>query len=110
VRLARRHGVAIVLAGDSAYPQIANPTATFSYLRIMGTVETQPEGYTAAALTRWAQRTRALAAGDLPKGLTAVPDMVAAEPRARDVFLYVISGAKQRNPAAARALLERLGS
>ena len=110
VRLARRHGVAIVLAGDSAYPQIANPTATFSYLRIMGTVETQPEGYTAAALTRWAQRTRALAAGDLPKGLTAVPDMVAAEPRARDVFLYVISGAKQRNPAAARALLERLRS
>jgi len=110
VQLARRHGVAIVLAGDSAYPQIANPTAAFSYLRIMGTVETRREGYAAAALTRWAQRARALAAGEAPKGLTVIPDTVAAEARARDVFLYVISGAKQHNPAAARALLERLRS
>jgi len=27
----------------------------------------------------------------------------------RDVFLFFISGAKERNPAAAMALLERLG-
>jgi hypothetical protein len=28
----------------------------------------------------------------------------------RDVFLYVISGHKQRNPAAAMALIERVSS
>ena len=32
----------------------------------------------------------------------------AAEPP-RDVFLYVISGFKPRNPAAAMALIDRLG-
>jgi uncharacterized protein YecE (DUF72 family) len=108
VQLARRHGVAIVLAGDSDYPQIANPTASFTYLRIMGTVETERNGYAAAALTRWAQRAKALATGDLPKGLTVVPEKPTAKSRPRDVFLYVISGAKQRNPAAAQALLARL--
>ena len=34
------------------------------------------------------------------------PDPMPAD---RDVFLYVISGAKHRNPAAAKALIERLG-
>ena len=37
VALARKHGVAIVLAADADYPQIADPTAPFVYLRIMGT-------------------------------------------------------------------------
>src|SRR5689334_7850073 len=34
VALARKHGVAIVVAGDSKYPQIADPTASFVYARI----------------------------------------------------------------------------
>src|SRR5579863_2552816 len=37
VALARKHGVAIVMAGDSKYPQIADITAKFVYARIMGT-------------------------------------------------------------------------
>jgi uncharacterized protein YecE (DUF72 family) len=107
VQLARRHQVAIVLAGDAEYPQIANATAPFAYLRIMGTKETPKAGYTAAALTRWAQRAQALAAGKAPEGLNVIPEKN-VKSGTRDVFLYVISGAKQRNPAAARALLERL--
>ena len=43
----------------------------------------------------------------MPDGLETVAPP--AEPAARDVFLYVISGAKVRNPAAAMALIERLG-
>jgi uncharacterized protein YecE (DUF72 family) len=108
VELARRHDVAIVLAGDAEYPQIANATASFAYLRIMGTNDAQPTGYTAAALTRWAQRVLALSSGKLPTGLEMVPESAAAKIQPRDVFLYVISGAKRRNPAAARALLEKL--
>jgi hypothetical protein len=30
------------------------------------------------------------------------------EERPRDVFLYVIAGAKERNPAAAMAMIEQL--
>ncbi len=107
IALARKYGVAIVLAADADYPQIADLTAPFVYARIMGTSEAEPAGYADNALDRWVERARIWAAGDLPDGL----ETVAASPpdtAGRDVFLYVISGFKQRNPAAAMAMLERL--
>jgi len=108
VQLARRHGVAIVLAGDAEYPQIANATSAFAYLRIMGTVDAEKAGYGSAALARWARHAKALALGKRPTGLHYVAEKAATKPMSREVFLYVISGAKRRNPAAARALLEKL--
>jgi uncharacterized protein YecE (DUF72 family) len=109
VALARRHGVAIVCAGDGEHPQIADVTAPFVYARIMGTSEKEPLGYPAAALDRWARRARAWASGKAPAGLAPLLD-VPADAVARDVFLFVISGEKTRNPAAARALIDRLAS
>jgi uncharacterized protein YecE (DUF72 family) len=109
VTLARQHGVAIVIAGDSKYPLIADLTAPFVYARIMGTRETEPRGYGAAALDEWAKRARQWVEGDAPQNL---PSLARATPKKspRDVFLYVISGAKERNTAAAIALIERLSS
>lgn len=107
IALAREHGVAIVLAGDSNYPQIADFTAPFVYARIMGTQEAEPLGYPSSALDAWVERAKALAAGKAAKGLETVSkEKAGAGPR--DVFLYVISGDKVRNPAAACALIERL--
>jgi uncharacterized protein YecE (DUF72 family) len=106
VNLAREHQVAIVMAGDSEYPRIADATAPFAYLRIMGTKDAEPRGYPPAALTHWARIARAIAEGSAVKGLS--PVVKGTKVAARDVFLYVISGAKRRNPAAARALLEKL--
>jgi len=107
VALARKKGVAIVVAGDSEYPQIADPTAAFVYARVMGTTENAPTGYSAAALGRWAKRAEAWAAGRTPDDLPLLTKPTTAA-RGREVFLYVISGAKTRNPAAAMALIERL--
>ena len=107
VALAREHGVAVIAAGDSKYPAIPDPTAPFVYARIMGTAEDEPHGYSAAALDTWAARARAWAEGGMPDGLDPVAPP--AQPAARDVFVYVISGAKVHNPAAAMALIERLG-
>ncbi len=107
VDMARRHGVAVVVAGDSDHPLIADPTADFVYLRIMGTGESHPLGYAPAALDAWAGRARAYAAGGVPENLDPVGKAPQAAPR--DVYLYVISGHKVRNPAAALALTERLG-
>lgn len=106
VTLARRYGVAIVIAGDSKYPLIADLTAPFVYARIMGTSPKAPLGYDDKALARWAARARQWASGAAPEGLDYVES---AQPKAtpRDVFLYVISGAKERNPSAAMALIER---
>src|SRR5687768_969487 len=89
VALARDHQVAIVEAGDSDYPRIQARTAPFSYLRVMGTKASAPKGYTPAALARWREHAQAQA-------------------REGEVFFYFISGAKQRNPQAALALLEAL--
>ncbi|TCK34630.1 uncharacterized protein YecE (DUF72 family) [Paraburkholderia sp. BL8N3] len=106
VALARKHGVAIVVAGDSKYPQIADLTAPFVYARIMGTSETHAQGYSRKALDLWTGRARTWAAGGMPEGLDAFGKP--ATETARDVFLYVISGHKAHNPAAAMALIERL--
>lgn len=105
VSLARTYGVAIVVAGDSHYPQIADPTAPLVYARIMGAEETEKLGYADAGLDIWAERAKAWAAGATPEGLAYVGAAPPVEPR--DVFLYVISGHKARNPMAAMALIER---
>ena len=89
VALAREHEVAVVEAGDSVYPRIQARTAPFSYLRVMGTKSSAPQGYAPDALARWRERAQTLG-------------------RDGDVFLYFISGAKERNPQAARALLAAL--
>ncbi len=107
VALARRHGVAIVRAMDSQYPEIADPTADFLYLRLMGTREDEPLGYDEVALDRHARQLAALARGAAPAGVELLAEP--AEPAPRDVFCFVISGHKAANPAAAMALIDRLG-
>lgn len=107
VAIARAHGVAIVTAADSDYPLFTDLTAPFAYLRIMGTTAEHAAGYAPAALDAWAKRARALAAGQGLEDLRA-PVATAAETTPRDVFLFVISGEKERNPAAAMALIDRL--
>ncbi|RDW13867.1 DUF72 domain-containing protein [Paracoccus thiocyanatus] len=102
----REHGVAAVIAADGKFPQIADPTAPFVYARIMGTSPDEPLGYSPAALDLWAKRARTWAAGGLPEGLDYVGANTASGPR--DVYLYVISGHKARNPQAAMALIDRL--
>jgi uncharacterized protein YecE (DUF72 family) len=107
LELARRHGVAVVIAGDSGYPQIGDVTAPFVYARIMGTKAKEPLGYSDAALNVWAERARAWASGTAPQGLKCV-ESGSADGLPRDVYLYVISGHKVHNPAAAISLIQRL--
>ena len=107
IELARRRGVAVVVAGDSEFPLISDVTAPFVYARIMGANKTHELGYAPAALDVWAGRARIWAAGGSPADLP----LIAPAPNsksARDVFLYAISGFKERNPATALALIERL--
>ena len=107
VALARAHGVAVVMSGDSEYPQIADVTAPFVYARVMGTTEGEAAGYSPEGLDLWARRAKTWAAGGSPTDLKTVAP-AAPGGAERDVFLYVISGFKQKNPAAAMALIERV--
>lgn len=108
VELARKAGVATVLASADDYPTIADPTADFCYLRLQTAAADQPDGYDASTLDNWATRLRALSAGGTAEGLPLLVGAPAREPR--DCFAFMIAGAKERNPAAACALLRRLAS
>ncbi|MFT4098750.1 MAG: DUF72 domain-containing protein [Rhodoblastus sp.] len=107
VDLARKHGAAIVTARDSKYPEIADATADFAYLRIMGASEDHALGYPPKELASWDKRLRTLARGEVVAGLRHVlPPRKTSAPR--DVFAFFISGFKERNPAAATDLVARL--
>ena len=90
--LAAKYGCAIVYAEDDEapeWPRIDQPTADFTYARMMSSREDQPTGMTSAELDEVAARARDWA----ERG---------------DVFAYFISGAKVRNPHAAEALIGKL--
>jgi uncharacterized protein YecE (DUF72 family) len=107
IELAREYGIAVVTEGDADYPQIADVTARFVYARIMGTSDAEEKGYSGDALDLWTERARVWARGGIPDGLETV-EAQKPDKGGRDVFLYVISGCKTRNPAAAMAIIERL--
>ena len=108
VAAARAAGVAIVFADSHVYPQIADLTADFVYARLQRTREEEPAGYSPRELDHWAEVISGWARGESPKGLAYVADSPAPV-KPREVFAFVISGAKVRNPAAAQALIARLG-
>ncbi|MBN9487825.1 MAG: DUF72 domain-containing protein [Alphaproteobacteria bacterium] len=87
--LCRKYNVAIVYAHDEDFPEIDEPTADFTYARLMGTQEKVKTGYKPAELDQWAKKAKTWA-------------------KRGDAFVYIISGAKVRNPAAAQALIERI--
>jgi uncharacterized protein YecE (DUF72 family) len=106
VALCRKYGVAIIIGADSDFPVIADVAGDFVYVRIMGTQAKERLGYPNAALAKWAERAKAWEKGEGPKDLTL---LAAPAPKTkRDVFLFVISGAKERNPAAAQAIIAAL--
>ncbi len=90
-RIAREHGVAVVLADTAGrYPVIREVTAEFIYVRLHGDQELYASGYTDEALDRWAAELR----GQLDAGL--------------DVFAYFDNDMKVRAPYDAMGLCERL--
>jgi uncharacterized protein YecE (DUF72 family) len=106
IAMARAAGVAVVTAQSAKYPEINDATADFVYLRLQGTQEDEPAGYPPAVLDQWLARARAWEAGGAPADLPTVAPPVPSGPR--DCFVFMISGAKVRNPAAAMALIERI--
>jgi uncharacterized protein YecE (DUF72 family) len=106
IALLRKHAVAPVLVDSEKHPMIADCTSDFVYARLQRTSEKVKTGYAPAALDDWAKRAQTFAKGGTPHDI----EMLASAPRKakRDVFIYMISGAKVRAPAAAMALIDLL--
>lgn len=106
--LLRERGMAAVCTDSDEYPSFADVTADFVYARLMRSRADAPAGYPAAGLDAWAARARAWARGGEPGDLPRLDTAHAPAVRPREVFVYFIGAAKQRNPAAAMALAGRL--
>jgi uncharacterized protein YecE (DUF72 family) len=106
VALCRAANVAIVFGDAEAYPLIPDIGGPIVYARLMRSREELEQGYPPGELDRWAAIARSWASGESPPGLPYVAEPAPVVPR--DVYVFMISAAKSRNPAAARALIERL--
>ena len=106
IAMARAAGAAIVFGDSDEFPCIADISGDFVYARLMRAREGVATGYEPAAIDRWAGIAHAWAAGESPPGLPYHVDPAPLRPR--DTYLFMISAAKERNPAAAMGLIERL--
>jgi uncharacterized protein YecE (DUF72 family) len=107
--LARRYGCATVFTDSEDYPCFADVTGDFIYARLMRTHSSVKTGYRAPALDGWAEAARVWQSGGEPEDVPRVAP-AGRKTRPRDVFMFFISGAKERAPAAAMALISRLGA
>ena len=108
LQLARTHRCACVFTDSPEYPDFADLTGGFVYARLMRSRESERHGYPAKELDAWAARARSWHEGGEPGDLPRVSPESPAGSTRRDVFIYFISAAKARNPAAAMALQGRL--
>lgn len=107
--LARRHAVATVFADSDDYPSFADTTADFVYARLMRSESSNASGYAPGRIAAWADAARQWSDGREPADLPRIEAAGAAPSGPRDVFMFYISGAKERAPAAAVATLAALG-
>ena len=88
--LCREHDAAIVFEDSDEYPTIEEDTASFTYARLQRMNSDIATGYDGIALDRWETKARRWAKDG------------------REVYIFMINGAKERAPAAALALQDLL--
>lgn len=107
VALVRQHNVATVFTDSEDYPSFADLGADFVYARLMRSQARLTQGYPAPAMAQWAQRVQAWRRGE---DVAELPHVAKPLPKGkpREVYVFFISAAKERNPAAAMALMRAL--
>ena len=90
LELLSKHNATVVYAEDDDFPKIRHAGADFAVARLMQSKSDEPSGYSKADIDRFAK-------------------MATDWSKKQDVFVFFISGAKERNPAAAMALEAKLG-
>jgi uncharacterized protein YecE (DUF72 family) len=88
--LLTKHGATVVYAEDDEFPKIRHQDADFAVARLMQSKADEANGYSKADIDRFTK-------------------LLSGWSKTQDVFAFFISGAKERNPAAAMALQQKLG-
>jgi uncharacterized protein YecE (DUF72 family) len=105
IEVLRRHDVALVWADTGGrFPELADVTSDFAYLRLHGAEELYTSGYDEPSLRRWADRVRVLREGGTADD---APRLAGPAPRRpRDVYVYFDNDVKVRAPVDAMRLAE----
>lgn len=90
LELLTKYDATVVYAEDDEFPEIRHEGSAFAVVRLMQTKNDQPTGYPKSEIARFAK-------------------MFADWSKSQDVYVFLISGAKEHNPAAAMALQRELG-
>jgi len=107
--LARKYRMAVVITDSPVHPSFADLTTDFVYLRLVRAESHRPTGYAPEVLDAWAACAQAWARGDEPAGVPRIAPGPAPRAGEREVYMFMINGAKERAPSAAMGVIERLG-
>ena len=109
VKLLRDNNASAAYTDAEAWPSIADMTGDVVYARLQRGDDALPAAYKPQQLNAIAARAKLWAKGDAPKDLARIDPSVKPDGKPRDVFVYFIHEGKLRAPAAAMALIDRLG-
>ena len=109
IALVRQFGVTVCLADHFDYPLIPDATGDVVYARLQTGSDDIDTAYSAADLDLWAGRFKTFAGGGQPDDLAYVAPSDPPTAAPRDVYAFFIHEGKVRAPAAALALIERVG-
>ena len=108
--LARRRGVVTVFTDADDPASFADLTGRFVYARVKRTDARWANGFRPRDLDRLVARARLWSEGGEPGDVPRVESVESMKVSQRDVFMLIISGDKEKAPAAAMALKKRLGA
>lgn len=106
--LMRQHSLPTVFTDSDEHPSFADLSGDLVYARLMASREQHKDGYPGLQLDAWADRAHQWARGEAPSDLPYIDTKIDVPVTPREVFVFFISAAKARNPAAAMALQARL--
>jgi uncharacterized protein YecE (DUF72 family) len=111
IALLRKHGVAFVIADTGEkWLDYEDVTTDFVYIRLHGPKEIYASGYSAAALSRLAERIRLWSTGREPGDARTISRDPAPRSRTRDVYCYFDNTDKHHAPGDALALMRNLSA
>ncbi len=107
VEVARSFGAGTVFTDAPDMPAFGDVTGRVVYVRLMRSRVDMHDGYAADELDAWLDRAKLWSQGAEPDDVPRIT-APAAPLGQREVYVYFIGGAKQRNPAAAMGMISRL--
>jgi uncharacterized protein YecE (DUF72 family) len=110
IKLLAETNASAVYTDADGWPNIADATGDIIYARLQKGDDALDAAYPPSELDAWAKRAQAFAGGEAPGDVPRIDAERKADAKTRDVFIYFIHEGKLRAPAAAMALIRRLGT